>query len=125
MLSKWSTLSRFLRRVGSATSRREVFDISDDPYSRLRLRFLARSGDQLAVLKAATNDRGKPGNASGAELLKAAHSLAGGGGTFGFPAVSESASHLETLLLQEPLASPDQVQAALHVLILETERILA
>lgn len=96
--------------------------ISADPFGPLRLRFTARCREQLAVLKAAA--RSQKGLAAGlGDLLKIAHSLAGGGGTFGFPELSERASYLETLLSDESEADPSKVRASLDALILELERI--
>jgi HPt (histidine-containing phosphotransfer) domain-containing protein len=88
----------------------------------LRLRFLGRCRDQLETLKAAAQQM--PAAGSGDELVRTAHSLAGGGGTFGFPELSECASDLETVLSEETGPDPAKVRAALDALVLELERIL-
>jgi HPt (histidine-containing phosphotransfer) domain-containing protein len=101
--------------------------LPEDPFAPLRLRFLDRCRSHLATLKAISRNY-----AGDSDLLATAHSLAGAGGTFGFPAVSERASHLEELLLHERESGfiPSDAtraarQAALDDLVEELERMLA
>lgn len=56
-------------------------------------------------------------------LTKTAHSLAGAGGTFGFPGISERASHLEELLVRDADPAPADIGSALNALILEMKRV--
>lgn len=64
----------------------------DDRMARLRERFLARAGeDRLALLEASA-----AGDA--AAVRRVVHGLAGAGGTFGFPEVSEAAQRVEDAL---------------------------
>ncbi len=56
-------------------------------------------------------------------LLKTAHSLAGAGGTFGFPVLSERASRLETQLISD--ADTSAICAAFEALVDELERMAA
>lgn len=53
-------------------------------------------------------------------LVRIAHSLAGAGGTFGFPDISARASALETLLIAQ--ADATETGLALDALIAEIER---
>ena len=64
------------------------------------------------------------GATDGGALLKTVHSLAGAGGTFGFPAISARASALETLLIEEPVDA-DAARHALQALIEALEKALA
>ncbi|WP_315927847.1 Hpt domain-containing protein [Mesorhizobium sp. SP-1A] len=98
----------------------------DEAFALLRDRFLMRCRDQLAALKAIA-DGGGPLSSStdSSDLLKIAHSLAGAGGTFGFPDISARASDLETLLIADHDADAGAVWHALQALILEIEHEVA
>ncbi len=63
------------------------------------------------------------GATDGGALLKTVHSLAGAGGTFGFPDVSAHASELERLLTEQTDA--DAARHALRALIEELEKAAA
>ncbi|MCT8266260.1 Hpt domain-containing protein [Afifella sp. JA880] len=68
--------------------------MQDDPLLPLKKRFAERCGSDLARLRQlsphAIEDI--------PQIISLAHGLAGAGGTFGFPAVSDRASALEDLL---------------------------
>lgn len=96
--------------------------ISTNPFATLSEKFLARCRGELVVLR----DMAGSGAAADRDiLLKIAHSLAGAGGTFGFRALSEHASRLETILVADTEDYPSDVEVALNTLIDEMERILA
>ncbi|MFC3206422.1 Hpt domain-containing protein [Aquamicrobium soli] len=97
---------------------------SEDALNLLRDRFLARCRDQLAALKAVAGDGRRLSTATeDAALLKTVHSLAGAGGTFGFPTISARASDLETLLIAQEVHD-DAARRALQALIREIEELL-
>ncbi|RJT33399.1 histidine phosphotransferase [Mesorhizobium waimense] len=96
--------------------------ISNDPFGPLRLRFLARCADQLAELKAAREGGPSSGRSADDPLVRIAHSLAGAGGTFGFPDISARASELERLRIGQ--ADAAETGPALDALIAEIERAL-
>lgn len=78
-----------------------------DKLAQLKQRFAERCRTSLQDLHDAKSDRQR--------MTAIAHSLAGAGGTFGFPALSEKAARLETLLLENApdVAKIDSVFAAL------------
>lgn len=99
--------------------------IPEDTLSLLRVRFLARCRDQVATLKT-TCDSDQPISVTTDDggLSKTVHSLAGAGGTFGFPDISARASELETLLIEETVDA-DAARHALRALIEALEKALA
>lgn len=58
------------------------------------------------------------------DLLQVAHSLAGGGGTFGYQRLSECASALETILTADDDPDAAVFHAALGALSSELERVV-
>ena len=93
--------------------------IPQDPLARLRERFLARCRDHLAVLKAAASS-GRAVCGADDDLLKVVHSLAGAGGTFGFPEISARAFAVESLLIAQEIDNY-AAKSSLQALILEIE----
>jgi len=69
-----------------------------DPFAQLRNRFVERCRGDLALLLS-FRDEPERRLSNRASLIQVAHSLAGSGGTFGFPEVSAHASALETVLI--------------------------
>jgi len=96
----------------------------NDPFFPLRARFVDRSRDQLAALRLfLSGGEALTAATADGQLLKIAHSLAGAGGTFGFPDVSVLASRLEILLTADDAIEPKDVSGALGALIAELERL--
>ncbi len=68
-----------------------------DAFAALRERFVARCRDDGSVLEAAL---ATPSLRTGEDFRRLIHRLSGGGGTFGFPALSRVAADAETMLLE-------------------------
>jgi HPt (histidine-containing phosphotransfer) domain-containing protein len=65
-----------------------------DPLAELRSRFVARTKDRVAALRAAV-DR-EPNDEEAASMIASlAHQIAGTAGTFGYPALGRAAAALE------------------------------
>lgn len=103
----------------------DIVTIPEDALALLRERFLTRCREQAAALRAAFESR-QPISAATDDggLPKTVHSLAGAGGTFGFPDISARASELETLLIEETVDA-DAARHALRALIEALEKALA
>jgi HPt (histidine-containing phosphotransfer) domain-containing protein len=96
----------------------------NDRFEALRRGFLERCRGQLAALEALARGEDPAARGDGHELLaRAAHSLAGAGGTFGFPDLSRRAARLEQALTGEGGAEPAAVRAALDDLVAELKRV--
>ena len=95
-----------------------------DPFDTLRRRFIERCCGELAALEVITRKHDAVAVESDRDfLVKTAHALAGAGGTFGFPGLSERASNLETLLITEDDPGPAELQTALDELVMELKRV--
>lgn len=102
-----------------------VANIPEDPFTKVRARFLERTSEQLATLKAiASNDQSFRASIGDGALLKTAHSLAGAGGIFGYPEISAAASGLEGQLIERSAEDVGNARRALDELIRELERCL-
>lgn len=94
--------------------------MAEDPFARLRLRFIDRCCADLAMLSELRMQAGLPAWArdtpARAQLISLAHRIAGGGGTFGFRELSEAAYRCETsLIVSEPDAlAPEAAVEALE-----------
>jgi Hpt domain. len=84
-------------------------DSSANPLMALRQRFLARAADDLAWIRGS-------GGAPADELLARAHKLAGSGGVFGHPEVTEAAAAVEDALRAGETPDLAALTAALEVL---------
>ena len=82
-----------------------------DPMQELRRRFVERCRGDLKRLDAA-----QEGESDASVLEDLAHSLAGAGGTFGFPEVSEAAARLDDRFAAGQTPPPDEVAALRHEL---------
>jgi len=96
-----------------------------DPLQALRTAFVARAGQdriELSRLHALLAAGALPEPAL-AEICSTAHRIAGAGGIFGFSELSEAASVLEeTILADNPAATPVETADALGRLIVAIER---
>jgi HPt (histidine-containing phosphotransfer) domain-containing protein len=99
-----------------------VTDTFDNRLAALRQRFRDRANATSEVLEgiAADLERGAPGTLLQAEIQRIAHSLAGGGGTFGFAAISACAARLEEFA--NDLPDSPELPGACRALISEIER---
>ena len=79
--------------------------MTDDPMEAFRSRFRDRCATDLAALQILVD----AGTRSGEDLRRIAHDLSGLGGTFGFPAVSETAGVVDDALLQGRPATADEL----------------
>ncbi|UXN63705.1 Hpt domain-containing protein [Phyllobacterium sp. A18/5-2] len=70
----------------------------EDKLNELRQRFLERCGTNLPLLRAGYSIGEAAPVGEQADFLRLIHSLAGSGGMFGFPAISNAAMELETVL---------------------------
>jgi len=96
----------------------------NDRFEALQRGFLERCREQLRTLEALARRRDPATGEDEHELLaRTAHSLAGTGGTFGFPELSGRAARLEQALTGEGGAEPGRVRAALDELVAELRRI--
>ena len=87
-----------------------------DPLDQIRKRFAERCRGDLARLSALRASRAYRDDAEAmSALLGIAHSLAGTGGTLGFPEISSTAFEVETMLIEGK--ADDQTNAALDRLI--------
>ena len=75
-----------------------------DRQAALKLRFRERAMAEARALERLIDDlqHGPPELELQAEIRRIAHSLSGGGGTFGYAAISERAAELEELVLDCP-----------------------
>lgn len=75
--------------------------MTSDPWDQIRKRFVERCSGDLHRLRESRSAGAYRDNAEALSLLAAiAHSLAGAGGTFGFPEISSRAAELESLLIE-------------------------
>lgn len=87
-----------------------------DPFDQIRKRFAERCRGDLGRLSALRTSRAYRDDAGAkSDLVAIAHSLAGTGGTLGFPEISSTAFEVETMLIEGKAA--DQTNAALDRLI--------
>lgn len=87
-----------------------------DPLDQIRKRFAERCRGDLGRLTALRASGAYRGDAEAmSSLLGIAHSLAGTGGTLGFPEISSTAFEVETMLIEGKI--DDQATAALDRLI--------
>ena len=93
-----------------------------DPLDQIRKRFIERCRGDLHRLR---ESRASGAYRDGAEALSVlaaiAHSLAGAGGTFGFPEISSRAIELESLLIEGKI--DDRATATLDQLIKALETV--
>jgi chemotaxis protein histidine kinase CheA len=94
-------------------------------FAALRLRFCERATAEARALELAIDKLqcGPPELEVQAEIRRIAHSLCGGGGTFGYAAISARAAELEELVLDHP-DSP-ALAAVCHALVTEVRRMPA
>ena len=101
--------------------------MTQDPFARLRARFVERCREDRAALAALREDAGAAlfarGSASRARVIEIAHRIAGGGGTFGYAALSEAAYRLDTSLIEaerDTAGGPGAAMGALEDALSET-----
>lgn len=93
----------------------------DDPWVRLRTKFIDRCRLERVALSAEWAKWKQPGVKSD-DLVRLAHGLAGAGGTFGFPNLSRKAEAVETAILDE---RPDEEKERLiEELLVELELVV-
>ena len=98
----------------------------NDRFEALRRGFLERCREQLLALEALAASEDLSARGDEHELLaRMAHSLAGAGGTFGFPELSGRAARLEQALTAADAIEPAAVRTALGGLIAELRRVTA
>jgi len=96
----------------------------NDRFEALRVGFLERCRGQLSTLEALAGSEDTSARGDAHELLaRTAHSLAGAGGTFGFPDLSGRAARLEQALTGGEGLEPATVRAALGELVAELKRV--
>jgi chemotaxis protein histidine kinase CheA len=88
----------------------------------LKLRFCERALAEAHALELMIDqlDDGPPELEAQAEIRRIAHSLCGGGGTFGYADISDRAGELEELVLDHPDAP--ELPAACRTLVAEVRR---
>jgi HPt (histidine-containing phosphotransfer) domain-containing protein len=95
---------------------RRVPPVIPDPWDQIRKRFVERCRGDLHRLRESRSTGAYRDSAEALSVLAAvAHSLAGAGGTFGFPEISSRAVELETLLMEGKI--DDRARAVLDQLI--------
>jgi len=98
--------------------------VTSDPLDQIRKRFLERCGDDLHRLKELRSSGACWDNPDAISTLTGiAHSLAGAGGTLGFPEISNKAFELESMLIGRNL--DERATAALDRLIETLETVSA
>ena len=108
--------------VGANTCTPRACLVISDPLDQIRKRFTERCLGDLGHLRALRTSGAYRENSEALSRLSAiAHSLAGAGGTFGFPDLSGKAFELESLLLAGNV--DDSATSALDELIAELNRI--
>jgi HPt (histidine-containing phosphotransfer) domain-containing protein len=96
--------------------------VTSDPLDRIRQRFTERCLGDLDRLRELRTSGAYPENSEALSALSAiAHSLAGAGGTMGFPEISERAFELESMLIAGKV--DETAASALDDLIEELNRI--
>ncbi len=83
-----------------------------DPMEAFRARYRERCAVDLAALETLWNE----GVRSGDDLRVLAHGLAGSGGTFGFPAISEAAALVDEALMDGRQATDADMTVLISVL---------
>ena len=97
--------------------------MTSDPLDQIRRRFLERCGGDLHRLKELRSTGAWDNPAGISAMTGIAHSLAGAGGTLGFPEISSRAFEVESILLEENFDG--RAAAALDQLIQTLEAVTA
>jgi HPt (histidine-containing phosphotransfer) domain-containing protein len=96
--------------------------VISDPWNQIRKRFVERCRGDLHRLRESRSSGAYRDSAEALSVLAAiAHSLAGAGGTLGFPEISSRAVELESLLIEGKI--DDRTSAALDQLIQAVETV--
>ncbi len=93
----------------------------NDPYAKLRAKFVARcDADRRSIAAARSSWRQAPHDADH-ELARLVHGLSGAGGTFGFAEVSRRAEAVETAWIAA--RPPAEMELMIAALLDELERV--
>jgi HPt (histidine-containing phosphotransfer) domain-containing protein len=107
---------------GGDNANSQSLPVNSDPLDRIRKRFIERCCDDLERLRQLRTSCAYRDNEKAFSTLSAiAHSLAGAGGTLGFPEISSKAFELESRLIEGNAG--EATTSALDELIAELNRI--